>query len=222
MKKNTLAWFVVAGASIAISGLGMAACSSSSATGTPGDDSTGNDSGNDSTTNNNDSGPGNDGGTTDAGADSSCGSVPTLHTTTNDAGMSDIFCESSASVEAYCVPDASTLNHCCINTGATPYPDGECTTGACTADYLDIQCNDDKGCAAGTVCCGLGSPYLYGACGYEKVYGFKGTQCAASCAALDTTDAGHFELCSKTQGCSNASATCTPSKEYIQFGVCKD
>lgn len=224
MKKNTLAWFVIAGAGIAFSGLGMAACSSSSATGTPsGDDSSSNDSGADSTTKS-DSSTGNDGSTdTDAGADSSCGSAPKLHTTTNDAGLSDIFCESAASVVSYCQIEAGTANTCCINTSGTGYPDGECTTAAaCPSTSIDLGCLDDKGCSTGTKCCGLGGAYNYKACDYEKVYGFKGTQCAADCAALDTLDAGHFELCSSSQGCSNSGATCIPTKEYVQFGVCSE
>jgi hypothetical protein len=220
MKKNTLAWFVIAGAGIALSGVGMAACSSSSATGTP-TNPTDASSNPDSTQGGGDSGPvGDSGPTGDAGADSSCGSTPTLHTTTNDAGLSDIFCSPATGAANYCQIEAGTLNHCCINTSGTGFPDGECTTGACAAGDLDIQCLDDKGCGAGLKCCGLGHPYEFATCGYEKAFGFKGMQCAADCASIDPADAGHFEACSKSTGCSNGAATCIPTKEYIQFGAC--
>jgi hypothetical protein len=225
MKKNTLAWFVIAGAGIAFSGFGMAACSSSSATGTPGgDDSSSNDAGGDSTTNTGDSGPGTDsGGNTDAGADASCGTAPTLHTSTNDAGLSDIFCETASSVINYCQIEAGTANTCCINTSGTGFPDGECTTAAaCPSTSIDLGCLDDKGCAAGEKCYGIGNAYVLKACGYQKVFGFKGTQCAANPGVVDATDAGHFELCSSSAGCSNAAATCVPTKEYVQFGTCSE
>lgn len=225
MKKNTLAWFVIAGAGIAFSGLGMAACSSSSATGNPstGDDSSSNDSGADSTTKS-DGSTGTDGSTdTDAGADASCGSAPTLHGSTNDAGMSDIFCETAASVVNYCQIEAGTANTCCIDTSGTGYPDGECNTAAaCPSTSIDLGCIDDKGCATGEKCFGLGTAYVLKACGYQKVFGFKGTQCAANSGTIDATDAGHFELCSSSSGCSNGAATCVPTKEYVQFGVCSE
>ena len=224
MKKNTLAWFVIAGAGIAFSGLGMAACSSSSG-GVPssGDDSSGGgDSGTDSTTKSDGSSGGDGSVGTDAGADSSCGSTPTLHGTTDDAGRSDIFCSPATGSPTYCQIEAGAMNHCCIDTSGTGFPDGQCVTGACGTGDLDLQCLDDKGCADGDKCYGIGNAYVLKACNYQKVFGFKGTQCAANPGVVDATDAGHFELCSNSQGCSNAAATCIPTKEYVQFGVCSE
>jgi hypothetical protein len=222
MKKNTLAWFVIAGAGIAFSGLGMAACSSSSATGNPSDDSSGGDGGGGDATNQTD---GNNGGdsavNTDSGSDSgTCGSTPTLHKDTDDAGREDIYCSPATGSASYCEIEAGTLNHCCIDTSGTGFPNGACTTGACPAGNLDIQCNDDSSCAAGLHCCGLGHPYVNATCGYAKIYGFTGTQCAASCPSLTTDDAGTFQACSETNT-TCLTGTCTPAKEYIQLGVCK-
>ena len=219
MKKNTLAWFVVAGASIALSGMGMAACSSSSASSVSGgnDASTGGDG------SKSDGGGGTDsGGGTDGGSDSgTCGKPPTLHKTTDDAGYSDIFCSPSTGSPTYCEVEAGTNNHCCIDTSGSGFPNGQCTTGDCTfTQGLDIQCLDDQSCSAGLHCCGIGHPYLNSTCTYEKIYGFQGTKCAADCAAnADGIDAGGFQACSQTDT-SCVSGTCTPAKEYIQLGVC--
>ncbi|MGH7281406.1 MAG: hypothetical protein ACRELY_07790 [Polyangiaceae bacterium] len=222
MKKNTLAWFVVAGASIALSGMGMAACSSSSATPVGGggnDASTGGDGsgGKDGST----SGDGGGGGDSGGGDSGTCGSTPTLHKTTDDAGHSDIFCSPATGSPTYCEVEAGTLNHCCIDTSGTGFPDGQCSSGACTyTKGLDIQCLDDQGCGGGQHCCGIGHPYLNSTCSYEKIYGFTGTTCAADCAANAAgIDAGGFQACSSTDT-TCTSGTCTPAKEYIQLGVC--
>lgn len=222
MKKNTLAWFVIAGAGIAFSGLGMAACSSSSATGTPTETGGDASSGGDSTTKSDGSTGGGDGGTTtDSGSDSgTCGSTPTLHKDTDDGGHEDIFCSPATGSATYCEIEAGTLNHCCIDTSGTGFPNGQCTTGDCPSGNLDIQCNDDSSCATGEHCCGLGHPYVNATCGYAKIFGFTGTKCAASCPALTTDDAGTFQACSATNTTCET-GTCTPAKEYIQLGVCK-
>lgn len=222
MKKNTLAWFVVAGASIALSGMGMAACSSSSASSVGGggtDASTGSDG-----SGGRDGSAGGDGstGTDSGGGDSgTCGKAPTLHPDLDDAGHSDIFCSPSTGSPAYCEIEAGTNNHCCIDTSGSGFPNGQCTTGACTfTQGLDIQCLDDQGCSTGLHCCGIGHPYLNSTCSYEKIFGFEGTKCAADCTANAVgADAGGFQACSATDT-TCLTGTCTPAKEYIQLGVC--
>ena len=64
MKKNTLAWFVIAGAAVAVSGIGISACSSGDDTGNP---TGGNDA----------SSPGNDGSVRDSSSPPSDSSTPT-------------------------------------------------------------------------------------------------------------------------------------------------
>ncbi len=234
MKKNTLAWFVTAGAAIALSGMGMAACSSSSSTGNPsnptgdgGDTTTDGGGKTDGSVVGDAGGGGDSGGKTDGG--NGCGSIPTLHSSTNDAGQSDIFCQPAATggSAAYCIVDAGTANHCCIDTGGTGFPDGVCSDpGACKnftgGQGLDIQCSNDQSCGAGLHCCGIGNPYISKTCDYAKVFGFEGTKCAADCTTVKATatDAGSFNACDKSDKTCPTGTVCTPAKQYIQLGAC--
>ena len=217
MKKNTLAWVVIAGVGIAFSGMGMAACSSSSTTGEP---STGTDASGGGDGQQQSDGGNNDGGNpSDSGTGSECGTIPTLHkTVAPDGGGEDIFCFTTG---LYC---ATGTQACCIpEFGASGNP--ACTDAgtACPTQNLNIQCDDDTACTGGKKCCAQGTPGLTTTAGcteYEKIYGFTGTVCADSCAGLGEDGGTGTEVCSETTGCSDSSKTCTPAKEYVQIGLC--
>ncbi|HEX7667109.1 MAG TPA: hypothetical protein VF407_21410, partial [Polyangiaceae bacterium] len=161
MKKNTFAWFVTAGAAIAFSGMGMAACSSSS-------DATGNPS----NTGGSDSGAGKDGSITgDGGGGSDSGKTGTDGGGPNKDGGT---CSGSAPF----IPEAGTANYCfgarspedagngC--SGTTPsccdvreadggFANSCVAQGSCVGVGTDgtgeFQCQDNGACSGGMKCC---------------------------------------------------------------------
>lgn len=228
------------GAVLGASAFGFVACSSSdpapspgvgSDTGTGGTDTgTGGEVATDTGTGGTDTGTG--GGDTDVdtgspgegGTDAGCGSTPTLHPPPADAGTSNpgVFCPFSAPTGGKNITCAAGQS-CCETPAAAGTPSTCVTTGtassptACPVAKSTVwDCEGPANCGTGTVCCAVATSIATDAtCGYDKAKGFKGTTCAAACAA------GDFQICEAAGDCP-AGKTCTPFKaQGNQIGYCK-
>jgi hypothetical protein len=225
MKKNTLAWFVIAGAGIAFSGLGMAACSSSS-TGNPSTGDTDSGSNADGTTKS-DGSTGSDGGTDDSGTGGDCGRAPTLHVT--DPG--DIFCGYLDDGGSF---DCLTGNECCLggSIGSGNFDPEQCAAWgtACTnpADGgVPIECTQSADCTANGkpgACClqGATAPAVVAGCGYSKSTRGNAIVCEESDAAAPAcSGAGELQVCSADTDCPSGK-TCVASKwKLYNLGFCQ-
>lgn len=216
---------LVTGVTVALSGVGMAACSSSSATGTPQPDTDASTSGDGGSTGKDSGQAGGDSGgpTTDSG----CGNAPTLHTST--AGS--VFCGYPA--DGGSSFSCNTGEQCCLGgkVGSSFDPE-ECVPfgTACTNPVdggVPIQCGQNSDCTAngvtGAACClkGSGVPALATGCTYDKASGGTAVMCEESDAATPTCAAGEVQICSSNTDCPTGK-TCTPMKwKLYQVGFCQ-
>lgn len=221
MTKNTLAWFVTAGAAIALSGMGMAACSSSSATGNP--SNTTGDGGDNNTTDGGNKGDGSAPGDAGSGGDSGgkgdagkcTGSTPFIP----EAGTPN-YCFGARSPEDAGNGCSGTTPSCCDVKGADGGFANNCVAqGSCVGVGTDgtgeFQCQDNSACGGQKCCIARYSDWDGGVftntCG--KFYGGGGTKCQANCD--DTT-----QVCSSNADCPTGQ-TCTASKVASKnLGVC--
>ena len=224
MKISTMALFFGGALVLSSAGVGLAACSSDSGTGTP---TGGNDSGgNADSTSHTDGAMQGDTGMTgdtgmmgDGGTGAECGTTPSLHP--SDGGPGSVYCPFGPDGGSiHCDPGANQI--CCINPKVNgAFPPSTCSTTCPYADAggaTNLECEDKITCTAnnkGAVCCGSGPmPALDTACGYYSEKGLKGGACAATCAANE------FELCATSAECSGGK-TCTPFKaKGMQLGYC--
>lgn len=220
-------WLVVVSTAVAVSCIGIGACSSDSTTGNPTvggqDSSVGNDTG---TASGGDSGGSTDGGggTTDAG----CGSSPSLHADT--AGS--IFCGYTDAGPFSC----TTGNECCLGgelSKSVFAPEACAAFGtACTNPVdggLQIECGQVSDCAANGVanaaCClqGASAPTIVSGCSYYKASRGTGVVCepgADAGASVPACAAGEVQVCSAQADCPTGK-TCTPMKwKLYQMGFC--
>lgn len=224
---NRMGWIAGSAVVLALGGLGAAACSSDTATGTPNalptpdssvttpgtDAGGGKDTGTPTPAGDSGTTPGMDGGTgTEGGA---CAKPPMLHPPKADAGL---YCPYIAKVGTTFPTCTRGTETCCLNV-----PDGGPTTppstceATCAPEQNPWQCQGPEDCvgAGKGVCCLAGTLVADLDCpGFEKAKAFKGTTCQASCPA------GAFVACEAQKDCTTG--TCTPIKATGQhIGVCK-
>lgn len=223
MKKNTLAWFVSAAAAIALSGVGMAACSSSSATGNP--IGGGGDSGNGGDGSSKDGSTGSDGGGgTDGGGSKDSGGCTGSAPFIPEAGAPN-YCFGAHSIGE---PDSGNgctgaTPSCCDIRGADGGFSNSCVAqnaAACVGAGADgtgfFECADNTGCPGAQKCCVSKYSDWDGAvfdnsCG--KFFGGGGTHCAADCS-------DSAEVCSSNADCTGGT-TCQASKVANKnYGLC--
>ena len=214
MKNTTKAFIFASSLTVALGGLGLAACSSSPSAGV----NPGTDSGSDSST---DGGGGGDSSTDSMSLDAQADCKPaTLHVPAADAGVYCPFSQSGGTKGGYC----AVGQFCCKPSKGLSA--GVCTaagTGGaspCATTDLSLQCDDQTQCNAGNggpACCGTGTLGQDPACVGTQAYyasGFKGTKCQATCGA------GEMQMCEQPAQCE--AGTCTAFKaKGGQFGACQ-
>jgi hypothetical protein len=233
MKISTIALVLGSALITCSAGAGLAACSSSSATGEP---STGTDSGADTSTGTDggmlqDSAPGTDSmttGDTSTTADAAC--APALHASSPDGG---IYCPFSKDFTvdggsyAYCT---NGTQECCLSPSSDAGLSVCATTGNCATGFSPWECGGPEDCIdpANPVCCLTAGPTeMSTSCpGTDKTEGFDGTHCTTAAICTGQVEAGmyvdnQFVTCESTADCP-AGKTCIAVKTTgTAIGVCQ-
>ncbi len=227
MKISTMALFFGGALVLSGAGLGLAACSSDSGTGTPtgGGDSGSNTDGTSHTDGamqgdtapQGDSATGDDGG--DGGAGCKHGNPPNVHP--SDGGPTALFCGFKANDGGTLACDPHTQLCCVGGKQGTGFADPVCIAAGGTCmngmNPKPIACEDQNDCpTAGNLCCYTGAvPQNDPACGYYYASSNIATNCATTCAA------GQSRICTSDSQCATGQ-TCTPFKSiYFGLGFCK-
>ena len=247
MNIRTLALVFGSALTVAVGGIGAAACSSSSSgsggSGSSGGGSSGGGADGTASSSGGSSGGGSSGsssgsssgGTSDAGTGTECGSIPALHQ--DEAGS--IFCGyDDAGTSFSCTPG----QQCClggeINSVFAPQVcatfGSDCTNGgnpdAGTGNFVavPIACNQIADCIANgnanaTACClqGAKAPTPVTGCGYDKSTNGSAIVCEGTAGGAATPcAAGEIQICSSQADCPTGT-TCTAGKwKLYQLGFC--
>ena len=215
MKLRTMALAGTGAVLLAAVGVGIAACSSDTGSGTPSggtDASTRTDTGShvDAYVPVTDSGPMpmTDGG---AGAPDCGRAPPTFHPV--DAGTGP-YCPHSAVGDAGNTT-CSVGEKCCEHAADAGQP-SSCQAAACAAKDIAWECQDPNNCGGGQVCCAIAAaPGQDPGCSFYFLSKFRGTACRTACATGELTVCESDGQCPTGQTCQNVTA------KGGSFGFCK-